>query len=135
MRDEPAAFRFKGLSLRLRTDDLQRTLEFYTGLLDFTVDTLWPEDEPTICILDHGPVHLLFYTGGCEEEGATGCTAQLTLETDGVQALYERLADRVEVLWGPEVYSYGRREFAIRDPDGYELIFSEPTADPPTCEE
>lgn len=39
----------------------------------------------------------------------------------------------MELLWGPEVYHYGRREFSIRDPNGYELIFSEPTDDPPTC--
>jgi hypothetical protein len=36
---------------------------------------------------------------------------------------------------GAEVYSYGRREFAIRAPDGYLLIFSEETTDPPTCSE
>jgi hypothetical protein len=33
------------------------------------------------------------------------------------------------------VYSYGRREFAIRDPDRYVIIFTEPTDDPPTTSE
>ena len=37
------------------------------------------------------------------------------------------------IEWGPEVYWYGRREFAIRDPSGYLIIFSEATTDPPTC--
>jgi hypothetical protein len=31
------------------------------------------------------------------------------------------------------VYQYGRREFAIRDPNGYMIIFTEQTDDPPTC--
>jgi hypothetical protein len=43
--------------------------------------------------------------------------------------------DRVAIEWGPEVYDYGRREFALRDPDGYLVIFSEETDDPPTTAE
>ena len=39
-----------------------------------------------------------------------------------------------KVEWGPEVYAYGRREFAVRDPTGAMLIFSEETDDPATCE-
>ena len=49
--------------------------------------------------------------------------------------LHKSLLDRVTIEWGPEVYSYGRREFAIRDPDSYLLIFTEATEDPPTCPE
>jgi hypothetical protein len=33
----------------------------------------------------------------------------------------------------PEVYHNGCREFAIRDPDGYLIIFTEETDDPPAC--
>ena len=36
---------------------------------------------------------------------------------------------------GPEVYWYGRREFSFQDPDGYAVIISEPTSDPPDCTE
>ena len=43
------------------------------------------------------------------------------------------LSGRLPIQLGPEVYWYGRREFAVRDPDGYLLIFSERTSDPPTC--
>jgi hypothetical protein len=41
----------------------------------------------------------------------------------------------VPIEWGPEVYSYGRREFAVRDPDGYLVIFTEPTDEAPTTTE
>ena len=37
--------------------------------------------------------------------------------------------------WGPEVYSYGCREFAVRDPEGHTVIFTEATADEPTTDE
>ena len=123
--------RFAGLSVRLLSKDLEATLDFYTELLGFTIDVLWPEDAPTVCVLDNGPVHLLFYREGPEDE-TPGATAQLTIETEGVQDLYQDVLGRAEVLWGPEVYDYGRREFSIRDPNGYELIFSELTEDPPT---
>jgi hypothetical protein len=39
------------------------------------------------------------------------------------------------VEWGPEVYRYARRELAVRDPNGYLVILSEETSDPPTCVE
>lgn len=48
-------------------------------------------------------------------------------------ALYATIAGNVAIEWGPEAYSYGRREFAIKDPNGYLLVFSERTKDPPDC--
>jgi uncharacterized glyoxalase superfamily protein PhnB len=59
-------------------------------------------------------------------------TCTLWIETDDARALHEGLAGRVTVEWGPEVYAYGRREFAIRDPDGSLVILSEATDDPVT---
>ena len=32
----------------------------------------------------------------------------------------------IAIEWGPEVYDYGRREFAIKDNNGYLLALSEP---------
>ena len=46
--------------------------------------------------------------------------------------LFRALDGRVGVDWGPEVYTYGRREFAIRDPDLYQIVFSEETEDEAT---
>lgn len=125
--------RFHTVTPSLFTLDLEATVEFYTRHLGFTVDTLWPEEAPTVGILDHGPVHLLFYAERFDPEDEPAMSGQLRFDVEGVQALYDRLAPEVEVIWGPEVYHYGRREFCVRDPNGYELIFGEPTHDPPTC--
>jgi hypothetical protein len=46
-----------------------------------------------------------------------------------VIALHARLADKVHIEWGPEVYGYGRLEFAIKDCNGYLLTFSSPATD------
>ncbi len=115
----------------LETHDLQATLTFYTEVLGFEVETLWPDDGPTFCILDHGPVGVSFYLDPKDGEGAPALTGQLYIDVDDVMALFVRVRGHAEVLWGPEVYHYGRREFAVRDPNGYVLSFSEPTRDPP----
>ena len=41
-------------------------------------------------------------------------------------AFYREIRDKVKVEWGPEVMSYGMREFAISDLNGYLLGFWEP---------
>jgi len=79
-------------------------------------------------------VHLSLYVDEHHPEVDTGMTGQLSIDVDDAMAVYERVAGRVEVLWGPEVYGYGRREFSLRDPDGYALVFSEPTDGPTTRE-
>lgn len=60
---------------------------------------------------------------------------ELSIEVIDARALHALLEPTVPIEWGPEVYSYGRREFAIRDPDRYVIIFTEPTDEPPTTSE
>lgn len=127
--------RFLSVTPSLFTTNIASTVEFYTRHLGFTLDTLWPAEEPTVAILDHGPVHLLFYAERLDSPGEPTMSGELRFDVEEVQAFHDRIASEVEVLWGPEVYHYGRREFSIRDPNGYALIFSEPTDDPVTCPE
>jgi catechol 2,3-dioxygenase-like lactoylglutathione lyase family enzyme len=117
----------------LSTRDLARTIEFYTGVLGFALAMRWPETEPAIAILTHGPVELAFTRA--EDDAPPQLTGQLSFEVADARALFERLKDQVEILWGMEVYHYGRREFSFRDPNGYALVVSEPTDDPVTCRE
>jgi catechol 2,3-dioxygenase-like lactoylglutathione lyase family enzyme len=119
--------------------DLERTIAFYTRTLGFRVAVLWPEGRPTFCILQRDGVGLGFFVAGVGEgEGRTPTPpggADLYIEVENVLALHAELKDKVAVEWGPEVYFYGRREFAFQDPDGYLVIFTEPTDDAVTCAE
>jgi catechol 2,3-dioxygenase-like lactoylglutathione lyase family enzyme len=115
--------------------DLGRTIAFYTRVLGFQVSALWPDDQPTFAILDRDAVSLGFFTPDAHRGQVTIGTADLYLGTEDVLGLYAAIKDVAKVEWGPEVYFYGRREFAVRDPDGYLLIFTEPTDDPATCGE
>ena len=127
--------RFLGVIPRLPVTHLARTIAFYVDLLKFRIGVLWPDVAPTFCVLDRDQLSLGFFTSDAVRGEVTIGTADLYLAVDDVQSLHAELKDRVPIEWGPEVYFYGRREFAIRDPDGYLLIFTEPTDDPPTCPE
>jgi catechol 2,3-dioxygenase-like lactoylglutathione lyase family enzyme len=126
---------FTGIIPRLPVGNLAQTIAFYVGLLNFRVDILWPESEPTFCVLDRDDVNLGFFMPNADRGEVTIGSADLYLAVNDVRTLHAAIKDRVSIEWGPEVYAYGRREFAIRDPDGYLLIFTEPTDDPPTCPE
>lgn len=128
--------RFSRVTPRVPVADLQRTIEFYGRKLGFHIDVIFPERNPTFCILARQETQVGFYThtpdrGPVREPGGV----EFYFDVENVQGLHRALVDRVPIEWGPEVYFYRRREFAIRDPDGYLLIFSEATTDPVTCRE
>jgi catechol 2,3-dioxygenase-like lactoylglutathione lyase family enzyme len=126
--------RFIRVAPRLPVVDIRRTLAFYTGMLGFDLGMVWPEEAPRFAILDRDGVSVQFHVAG-EALGEEGGQVMLSFDVADVRALHAALEGRVPVEWGPEVYWYGRREFAIRDPNGYLVILSEETADPPTCHE
>jgi len=118
---------------RLPIANARRTAEFYTSVLGFKVTGRWPARAPNFLLLDRDDVRLAFdvVKGHPAQSAKSACG--FYLETADVRALHKSISGRVQIEWGPEVYSYGRREFAIRDPDGYMIIFTEATNDPPTC--
>src|SRR6185503_7079828 len=48
--------------------------------------------------------------------------------TTGVDGLFERLKDRVEIIEGPHDTFYGMREFLFRDLNGFWITFAEDSA-------
>lgn len=121
--------RILAVSPRLPVASLDRTIRFYSEMLGFHAGPLWPAEAPTFVILDGDAAALQFYAAG--PDTVVG-EATISLEVDDALALHERVRPHVAIEWGPEVYWYGRREFSFRDPDGYAIIVSEVTADPPT---
>jgi len=124
---------FQGVIPRLPVTDLGRTIAFYSNLLSFQISVLFPEDAPIFCVLDRDSISLGFFIAGPTRPEVVIGNTELYLAVEDVRALYVEIRDEVFIEWGPEVFFYGRREFAIRDPDGYLLIFTEPTDDLPTC--
>ena len=110
----------------LKTTDLAATIRFYTDVLGFRVTASWPAQQPTDCILQHGDVRISFTLDPNNWYSQPCLAGQLWIEVDDVRTLHAQVAGKVKIEWGPEVYSYGRREFAIKDCNGYLLAFSEP---------
>jgi catechol 2,3-dioxygenase-like lactoylglutathione lyase family enzyme len=125
--------KFKRVVPRVTVADVQRTIDFYTQTLGFHVCGLWPQDHPTFLIVERDGACIAFDVARAGLTQLPESNLGFYIEVEDVRAVHECLRERVRVEWGPEVYHYGCREFAIRDPDGYLIIFTEETDDPPTC--
>lgn len=51
----------------------------------------------------------------------------LYITTNDLDSLVQEFQGRVEFVWGPEVMDYCMKEFAVQDPNGYFIAFSQPT--------
>jgi uncharacterized glyoxalase superfamily protein PhnB len=124
--------RFLKIAPRLPVNDLTGAIAFYTNVLGFAGGPCWSEENPTFAVLERDAVQVQLIVAEPAFSGAAG-SATISIEVDAAQSLCESLRPHAAIEWGPEVYWYGRREFAVKDPSGNLLIFSEPTEDPPTC--
>lgn len=122
--------RFLNVSPRLPVEDLNRTIAFYVGVLGFQAGDPWPEENPTFVLMSRDEVTLQFYVP--EPPTPTG-HGTISIEVDDAMAVHAAVKGKVKMLWGPEVYWYGRREFSFRDPDGYAVIVSEETEAEADC--
>lgn len=123
---------FERITPRIPVADLQRSIAFYRDALGFRVSTLWPQADPTFALIERDEVAVGLFVG---ETPQSERSPELYVRVTDAETVHDALRDSLTVEWGPEVYSYGCREFAVRDPDGYLVIFTEPTDDPPTTAE
>lgn len=116
--------KLKRLTPILYTADLPASLDFYTRLLGFTVigqDMDWGYARVALDEVDimlSLPNALLKFEKPC-------FTGSLYIETDGVDAWWEKLRGQCEVCYPPENFEYGMREFAVYDNNRYIVQFGE----------
>lgn len=117
---------FKSVVPVLRVADLHRAVGFYTTVLGFGVAWRAGNDGGgENAMLRAGATSLLLSTA--PHFGDTPqFTGTLYFNVTGVDELFDRIRERVEVVWPLEATEYGQREFGVRDPDGYTLAFAEP---------
>lgn len=119
--------RFHAIEPRLPVRDFRTSLDFYVDVLGFEQQG---GEEPDFALLRKDRIGLQIVRAGKHHPfGAM----TVWIDCDSVLGIHEALRSRCVVEWGPEVYWYGRREFAVLDPDGHRIIFSETTDDAPTC--
>lgn len=122
------------LTPNLMVEDVAATVEWYRERLDADViDEVSAADESIWAHLAIDDVRLMFQDRESLEEelpamtgAAIGGSFTMYVDVDDVEALSERLAEEARPL-PMRTASYGRREFAVRDPNGYVLWFGEDT--------
>jgi catechol 2,3-dioxygenase-like lactoylglutathione lyase family enzyme len=111
----------------LLVSDMRRSLGFYMEVLEFTQTGYYPiESEPIRTEVRRDDVAIILYTEPVRaNERLPAFTGALYIFPNSIETLADELRGRVPFAWGPEATDFGIREFAIRDPDGYTLVFAE----------
>jgi catechol 2,3-dioxygenase-like lactoylglutathione lyase family enzyme len=112
----------------LLVSDMRRSLDFYVDVLRFTQTGYYPiESEPIRTEVRRDDVAIILYNEALRSgDSQPSLTGGLYIFPESVQQLADELRGKVPFAWGPEETEFGYREFAIRDPDGYTLVFAEP---------
>jgi catechol 2,3-dioxygenase-like lactoylglutathione lyase family enzyme len=107
--------------------DMRESLDFYIEVLGFTQTGYYPiESEPIRTEVRRDGVAIVLYSEGRRVDvSAPAFSGALYVFPESVDKLAEELRSKVPFAWGPEDTEFGMREFAIRDPNGYTLIFAE----------
>jgi len=119
----PAALLIPSLLAR----DMAETLDFY-GRLGFRLTDQWPDRRnPKWIELSRDGAHLHFYDDPpAGESDRPALSGTLTIYHTDVMMLAREIRGRVAFVYGPDTGETGLLEFAVRDPNGYLLAFTEP---------
>jgi catechol 2,3-dioxygenase-like lactoylglutathione lyase family enzyme len=114
---------------RLPVTSLQTSYRFFHDVLSFASPGK-PSESERFAILHRDGIGLQLVMVSSDHPAGR---MTVWIQVADALAEYERIKGRAIIEWGPEVYWYGYREFAVLDPDGHRIIFSSPTDEPPTC--
>ena len=117
--------RLTNLTPMLETEDIKQTVDFYTEMLGFECESLYPDaDNPIWTCLRKDDVEIMFSVRNAHStiEKPT-MTGSLYLYPEDVDAVWEQLKDKVKICYPIENFEYGMREFGISDNNGYLLQF------------
>ena len=107
--------------------DMRASLDFYQRL-GFVVTASLPDPRvPHWAQVTRDGITLRFHDQAPHGTPTSPvCSGTFYIYPDDVESLAAELRGNVEFAWGPEVMDYGMREFAVKDPDGYLIAFTEP---------
>jgi catechol 2,3-dioxygenase-like lactoylglutathione lyase family enzyme len=120
----------------LNVADVEASLAFWDGLIGFDVIHRYePDGKLMFASLQSGEVTLMLNGRGGDPAARRArpryTEAVLSFGVESVHALVAELRAKGFDAPDPAAESYGLDEIIIRDPDGYEIAFTSPTAAPP----
>lgn len=109
----------------IHVPDVRATADWYRNI-GFTVTDTYGDggDGLSFAILSFGESQIMFNSGG-EPSLQRRREVDLYIYSDGVDEVYRRLKDRVEVVEGLHETFYGMREFIIRDLNRFWITFGQ----------
>jgi uncharacterized glyoxalase superfamily protein PhnB len=118
----------------LGVSDIDRSVRFYTEFFEFRVqDSYEAEGRMIWCWLKAGDAELMMQQLSADQQirldPAIGQSWVIYIRPDDIDAAHTRLKKAGIPLSELATTSYGRREFFLSDPDGYELWVSVPSLD------
>lgn len=124
---------YKKLTPNLLVANVERSLEFYTGVLGFSRGMTVPDEGPLVFAqVSSGSVEIFFNDakGAVEEYPQLGgrdigASGTMFIEVEQIEALHASLENKVPIVMPLITQWYGMKEFAIADPDGYLITFAE----------
>lgn len=122
----PAHFGHRVLPCLL-VSDMRRSLEFYVETLRFVQTGYYPiASEPNYTEVRRDDVAIILFTEPVHgREQLPAFSGALYLFPPAIDHVADELRGVVPFAWGPNNTEFGLREFAIRDPDGYTIVFAE----------
>ncbi|MBA4198840.1 MAG: bleomycin resistance family protein [Chitinophaga sp.] len=107
----------------LWTNDLQATIEFYTGILHFELDEY--NADWGWCHLHNNAVSIMFSKPNehAAYNGSPMLTGSFYIYIATVDELWNKVKDKTKVVYNLANFEHGMREFAIYDNNGYMLQF------------
>ncbi len=128
--------KFNKLIPELSVTNIDKSLQFYTKTLGFTIEYSRPEDKFYFLSYEDAQIMIEeindhWWTGELEHPFGRGINVQI--EVSDVSVLIERLEESDVALFRPlkeswyrgEDTEFGRIEFLVQDPDGYLLRFAQ----------
>ena len=109
------------------TSDLEKATDFYTKLGFEVAKTdgaiRMKIGDFTLAIMDEKAATIQEAT----KSGPRGAGMFLYIEVDDVDEQYRIVCDVGIISTEPKDWPWGKREFVVKDPDGYHLVFYTPT--------
>jgi hypothetical protein len=124
--------KFRRLTAELATDDIPSTIEYYTKTIGLQLDSVYPDDVPIPqwvqfkCNNDYLMFESRTSLGQVIPEirwAKLGGSFDIFIEMEGVVEYYASIKDKVQVI--VELTDIPFRQFAIKDINGYILLFGQ----------
>ncbi|MEJ0057341.1 MAG: VOC family protein [Bacteroidota bacterium] len=121
------------LSPNLIVDDVNKAVEYYAQKIGFTLVASVPEQGTfNWAMVARDGVTLMFQSLESIKEdmpalqvNSKGGIGTFFIEMEGIDELYESLKGKADIAFEIRTTFYGKREFGIRDLNGYFLVFAE----------